>query len=95
MRIVVFSIKEVNVVRGDYSDIQLLRNLDYALCDYLLTVVYSLRCTVHHRPHLGLVLHHLKREIVAEKVLVPFRDALRLVHASAVYRLCDLARKTR
>ena len=93
MGIVVVLFEEVDVVRGDDADVELLREFEDALCDELLAVEYAVGRAVHLRPDARLVLHYLKGVGAAEAVLVPSCDALGLVHPSRDDRACDLARK--
>ena len=87
VRIVVGRVEEVDVVRGDDLDVELLPQFEHALHDGGLARVET-AVVVNRRAGdvrlRGVVEHHLQIVVVAEEVLVPLRDALRLVHAVRV-----------
>ena len=97
MRIVVLPVEEVHVVRRDDAYAELPAELQSALHDgHLAVVQVDEVVSRRHRDVVarldGLVQHHLERIVVAEQVLVPFRDALRLVHPPRRNRRGNLAR---
>ncbi len=87
MRVVIFLIEEVDVVRGDYADAEFAPELQGALHDAELALVEVPEVVHGALRDFGaglarLVEHHLEGIIVAEEVLVAASDFLGLVHAT-------------
>ena len=79
--------QSVDVVRGHDLDVELLPQLEHALHDGGLARVETAVVVDRRAGDVrlrGIVEHHLQVVVVAEEVLVPLRDALRLVHAVRV-----------
>ena len=96
MRIVVRRVEEVDVVRGDDADVELLPELEHALDDLDLALVEVDEVGLRRERDVGtglrgLVDHHLERVVFAEEVLVPLRGALGLGHVPRVDRVRDFA----
>ncbi len=96
VRVVVLGVEEVDVVRGDDADVELLPEREHALDDLELPLVEVDELGLGGERDVGaglrrLVEHDLERVVLAEEVLVPLRDALGLVHAVRLDRVGDLA----
>ena len=95
MRVVVRRVEEVDVVRGDHLDVELLPEVEHPLHDRHLARVETAVVVDRRAGDVrlrGVVEHHLQVVVVPEEVLVPLRDALRLVHAPVVDGARHLAR---
>ena len=91
MRVVVLLLEEVDVVRRYDADTELLSERDDGVCDVTLAGVEFVKLVYCRRGNLlaialalpRRVQHHLKRVVVAKKVLVPERDFLGLLRIVA------------
>ena len=93
MRIVVVLVEEVDIVRGDHADVELLGELEHTFRHERLAIPHALGLGVHLGMQHAAMLHHLQREVISKKILEPARDALGLVHAPIDDRARNLARE--
>ena len=89
MRVVIFLLEEVDVVRGHHADVELLSKLQDSLHHTHLALVEVLKVAARIKGNIisklrGLVEHHLKGIIIAEKILVPSCNALGLGHVALI-----------
>ena len=91
VRVVVLLLEEVDVVRRNDADAELLSERDYGVCNVALAGVELVELVDGRRGNLltialalpGRMQHHLERIVVAEELLVPKRDLLGLLRIVA------------